>query len=351
MKARICLILLSLMVILPVSGCGRSAQKPEPEPTFAEAPSPARFTTQRRRNPQTGRIETVRVPVRTEADDEQPYEPDAEAAQPAVRRAAAARARATAEPKPDAPKENHFKLDWQEPCSVQKAYSAACWIFETLGLTDGATQLDRQTIYNPQTGQSETRLVPEQGSDWRWDELSAELKGESTTGMEFEVDFLFLPPESSKITITAAGTTHPEDILKEQAGYLRDRISETIQQEPEKEALPYPETVIFNHPVGAVFDAIYQWAENQGFERGSSGQDKYYKSINCEAGSGIRFRFTLRLIGPDKTKLDITISNYKGKDEFPMILKSLKEALVGLKDAQAYTESDMPAGEDVITVP
>lgn len=85
METRKCFVLLMVMAILPLWGCQKSATARDEQWTSnagskaAVAPTaekvlpgaqdgetekpPACYTTQRRRNPQTGRIETVRVPV------------------------------------------------------------------------------------------------------------------------------------------------------------------------------------------------------------------------------------------------------------------------------------------------
>ena len=142
------------------------------------------------------------------------------------------------------------------------------------------------------------------------------------------------------IAITATSANQPNEVLEQQVSYLKQKIGEAIEQEPPQTAgevqLPYPESMVFNCPVDEVYNALYQWADKQGFDRNSSGgRDRYYRTVTCETASDIRFLFTLRLIDANKTKMQIVINNYEDKDEFPMILKGLEDALNGLKESNA----------------
>jgi hypothetical protein len=379
MKTRNGLILLSLMVLIAMPGCQRSVatgddaavgtegvssaaepaqrmvrvRNPEtgrietrPVPAKVDlsketaveeavpAASSARYTTQRIRDPKTGRIETRQVPVETTAKTDNPCEKEA-AAPPKPDKPDVAT-------KPKPPKPDEFAVRWEEDCPVQKAFEASAWVLEDLGLAQDLTSYTTQRVRDPRTGRIQVRQVTSGNRSARRDGLSAYLEGHATADIKFAISILLTPPESSVMTITATSATQPEAVLEQQSLHLKEKISEAIAAEPEEpEAVPYPETMLLERPVQPAVDAIYRWAEGQGFEHDSrGGRDQYYRMVTCETGSGIRFEFTLRLVEPERTRLDIEASNYEGKDEFGMIVRGLMETLesINAQPPQAATE-------------
>lgn len=370
MKTRNVLVLLLLMVLITLSGCQRSVamgddaaaetkaisppappaqrtvrvRNPETgrieirqvpakadmakeaatvEEAMPDTPS-ARYTTQRIRDPRTGRIETRRVPVETTAETDNPCEEET-AAPPKPDKPEAA-----SKPKP--PQLQEFTIRWDEACPVQQAFEAAAWVLEDLGLAQGLIDYTTQRVHNPRTGRIETRQVMSGNRSARRDKLSAYVEGQATADIKFAISILLTPPESSVMTLTATSQTQPEAVLEQQSLYLKEKISEAIAAEPaepaDPPAVPYPQTMLLERAVPAVTDTLMVWADRQGFQRGSRGErDQYYRVVTCETGSGIRFEFTLRLVEPERTRLDIEASNYEGKEEFGMILRGLMETL------------------------
>lgn len=390
MKTRICLFLLSLTFILAGSGCQRSAAKaddqtaassqqaekseptqyrtarfihpltgrvdtkriPVEADTDSDPAEPAtRYTTQRLRNPETGRIETRRVPVSPDGVESQPCEPEADAAaesaQPATRyttqrvrnpqtgeittkrvpvkdKPAAAPPAPTEKPKTEssvpASKQDHeFHISWQESCSVQRAFEATNeLLYGTLGL--------KKVAYKGSSGLQEPVV----------DSLSAILKARSTT-IFFDVTISLLTSDTCTLTIQANSNSQPEHVLKTHSLFLKEKISEAIHKQPdEPEALPYPQVMILDNSIPQVHGTINEWARGANFDvEGSGNYDQFYGRLTCNTESRIRFNFQMRLVDPQKTKLQINIDNFEGKDEFPMILKSLEDAVKGLNEDNA----------------
>lgn len=357
MKTRICLVLLSLMGILAVSGCQRPTEESSQQyrtvrfihPVTGRVdtmripvddnkkPDPAGpatgYTTQRVRNPETGRIEIKQVPVSADTAEPKPCQPKADAANEESETAEKQTAGK------EEPEKQSYTIRWDEHCSVERAFDGCEQAVKDLGLTT-SNRYTTQRVQNPQTGQIETKRVPVDGGTARQDGLSGMLETQTTAGIRFQISILLSPPESAMIAITATSANQPNEVLEQQATYLKQKIGEAIQQEPPQTAdeiqLPYPESMVFDCPIDQVYNALYQWADKQGFDRNSSGgRDRYYRTVTCETASDIRFSFTLRLIDANKTKMQIVIKNFDGKDEFPMILKTLEEAVKGLNEDNA----------------
>ncbi|MHC5154733.1 MAG: hypothetical protein ACYSO4_00855 [Planctomycetota bacterium] len=296
MKTRICLILTVLMFALTLSGCQRAAAKTEEQPAVI-----AEETTQPK------------------------------SAKPT--------------PRKTKPQQNRAKLSWTEPCSVEQAASAAKQTMEDLGLGGQATTKTRTVrTREPKTGKTVTKRVPVStgsGSDsgriyFKSDGLSAYVNAKSVTGIEYRINILLMPPESCRIAITATGP-NPSDILKEHSTFIKQKISEAIQNPPAEaeevtETLPYPETMVFDRTVSQVYNVIYNWSRQEKLDhsRGNS-NDKYYRDARVNCASRIEFTFQMRLIDDNKTKLEIKASGYEGKDEFDLILKTLTESMEALK--------------------
>jgi hypothetical protein len=93
--------------------------------------------------------------------------------------------------------------------------------------------------------------------------------------------------------------------------------------------------MVFDRAVEDIYDAINNWASKGQFRHnGRDRSDRYHKASEVECGSGIRFYFTMRLVNDNKTKLEIKVSGYEGKDEFDFILRGLMESLEVLKTDQ-----------------
>ena len=113
----------------------------------------------------------------------------------------------------------------------------------------------------------------------------------------------------------------------------------------------YPENVVLNQSVERVGDAIHDWIEEMDLDMRFDRGDLFSRHIQCRTASDIWLTFMVRQIAPNKSKLTITSAREEGKEEFPMIMKSLKEALAGLKDTQTDTGQEAADGEDVFIVP
>jgi predicted transcriptional regulator len=250
-------------------------------------------------------------------------------------------------PRRPAPSQNVHKMSWEEKCSVEQAFSAS---MQTLGKLELATDLDRTRnirVRNPRTGRIGNTQVST-NRDARSDGLSATLKGRSTANVDFHITILLMPPESCRILIMATSPNQPEDVLEQHSHFLKQKISEAIQNpeaEVANEPVPYPQTMVFERSVDQVYSAIrHGWAEKERFEFDGDGRDRYYKVIDCTCGSNIKLKFTMHLIDTNKTKLEIEASNYEEKEEFNMIIQRLTDTLQTLKEEQAdsqqgYTET------------
>ncbi len=275
-----------------------------------------------------------------------------------------------------APPQNVCKTTWEENCSVKQASAATRRALEDLGLGGPDVPKTRTvrtrdpktgktvtkqvpivpktrtvTTLDPKTGRRTTKLVPINtgtGSvSLKSDGLSAIVKAKSVTGIEYDINILLLPPKSCRISMVATGP-NPPDILKKHSFFIKQKISEAIQN-PELQAVaepvPYPKTVILEHEVVKVYEILDGWAKNMEFDCQSHRGDVSYKAFSFSTGSRINFTFKMRLIDTNKTKLQIDIQNYKGKEEFPMILKSLEDILSGLKEDKNTSKGITPATE------
>lgn len=308
MKSRICLVLLSLTLMLPLCGCQESTAK-----TDSQSIPAAKETSQKKSKKST---------------------------------------------KPAQPK-NVSKLSWSENCFVEDATIAAAWVLEELNLGSSRSSGTRTVrTQDPKTGRIVTKQVPvTRGGTGpvhtRNDRLSGIVSAKSTAKTEYVINVSLIPPESCRIEIVATGP-NPTDILKKHNKYIKGKISEAIEnpvqeQDVTAEPLPYPETMIFERTVNDVYRVIYNWARAEKFDQDSGrGDDKYYRYIECKSDSKIRFIFRIRLIDENKTKLEMKVTDYEDKDEFNVILKSLLEALQELKEDQlepktatTYTETKL----------
>ncbi|MHC5082927.1 MAG: hypothetical protein ACYTET_03180 [Planctomycetota bacterium] len=249
--------------------------------------------------------------------------------------------------KPSSAPRNETELSWQQDGSVRQAFNASRIVLEDLGLAHDLSNMQNVSTRDPKTGRMIRRTVPA-NRQAQSDGLSAVLKGKSTAGIDFDLNILFVSPQTSQITIKAISSNQPKEILKEHSEFLKQQITETIERKPTEsqdkaDSTPYPKTMTFNRTANQVSKAIYDWANRERFERDSQGQDRFYKFIHCQCGSGIGLNFTIRLIDTNKARLEIEALNYEGKDEFKTILQGLQEVLEELKTGQtnqqvAYTE-------------
>lgn len=303
MKSRILLVLLSLTLTLSLFGCQESSAKTETQPVAIEEN------------------------LKEQSKQKQP-----------------------------APPRNVSTLNWEEPCSVELATSAAKRAFGELGLSDSSKPQKTRTVRtrDPKTGRMLTKQVPIATGNSVYsisDELSGVVKGKSVAGTEFIVHVSLIPPESCHVEIIATGPNPPE-ILKKHTAYIQKKISEAIknpvqEEEVTGEPLPYPETMVFNRPVNEIYKVVYNWGRTEKFHQsGGNSDDKYYQYVEYTSESNIRFIFQIRLVDENRTKLKLKVSGYEEKDEFNMILKSLMDALQELKGdrpeskaATTYTET------------
>ena len=286
MKTRICLILAALMITLSMVGCQRSAAKTDG---------------------QTAVVEEVPKP----------------------------------QPTKTAPPQNTVKLSWVQPCSVEQAASAAKQALEDLGLAGpGETKTRTVTTRDPKTGRTISRQVPVSDSGSvavKSDGLSAFVKAKSVAGVDYLMTILLMPPESCDISIVATDP-NPTDILSEHGKFIKDKISEGIQQQLDvPNSIPYLKTMIVNSTISEVFKSVNGWRESNHFTRfttkNSPGSgDSFYQTLSCRTASGIRVEFLMHLIDTNKTKLQIDIQNYEEKEDFPMILRSLEGLLKELEE-------------------
>ena len=116
-----------------------------------------------------------------------------------------------------------------------------------------------------------------------------------------------------------------------------------------KEQMPCPETLVLNRSVDDVSGALGAWIKNMGFSPEQSYGDSFYRYVGCRTGSGIRLKFWMKLIDADKTKLQIRITDYERREDFPMILKSLEGVLAGLGADQSVAGE--AAAADVFIAP
>lgn len=333
MKMCNCLVLLSVMMIFVLSGCQRSVATTADAAVETEAVSSAAVPAQmtmRVRNSETGRIETRPIPVKADPakmtapmEDAVPGAPSARYTTQRIRNPETGRIEIRQVPVPDPPRPDRraarYELSWPIDCSVQAAFAPVrSLIYDRLGL---------DMLDNPQ---GEGKLKPEV------DYMSAVLKARSAVGVVFEVTLLADSPDACTATITTISQTQPKDFLKTHTEFLKEQINQTLSQ-PSDETPPalYPKTMVFDQPIDVVAGKIRAWGQQQGFRGSTSGSDQYYRHLSYRSSSNIEFGFSMRLIETNKTKLNIYISNYDGKDEFPMILKSLQETLDQLEEAAA----------------
>lgn len=232
-----------------------------------------------------------------------------------------------------------YKVSWEEKCLVEQAFDAGAMVLEDLGLAGNrkSRQVRRR---DPRTGRMVLKREYDSSQYGRNDGFSAFLRTNTTAGIEFQINILLLPPETSAITVIATSRDQSKEVLKRQSEYLKQKINEMIQQGPaQEESTPYPEMMVFDRTVDEVYDVIYhRWMEREGFNHQNSGGDKYYKTIECKCASEIYFRFEMRMIDTNKTKLEIRVSHYEGKEEFGMILKSLLDILQSIEIEKPVTE-------------
>ncbi|MHC4553583.1 MAG: hypothetical protein ACYSUT_12595, partial [Planctomycetota bacterium] len=95
---------------------------------------------------------------------------------------------------------------------------------------------------------------------------------------------------------------------------------------------------LLGHSIGDVADTLRVWADENNLKLSSDRNDVFYARCYFYTSSGIRFSFTMRLVDSDQTRLEISADRYEGKDEFPVVLKSLEEALAELEKPAGAVE-------------
>lgn len=245
---------------------------------------------------------------------------------------------------------NEYKVSWNEECEVEQAFAAASKVLEDLGLRLSPDRTRTVPVRDPRTGRTIAQTVPVSDRYGATDALSAFLETTTTGQIKLEIRMLFMPPDSSEIAITATSASQPEHVLKKQSDYLKQRISEKIQQPMlSEEPVPYPQTMTFDSSPDAVHGILIQWADRKGFRRETSSEsDRYYKTLLCSSASVIRFQFTMRLVDENETRLEIKIDNYQGKGEFKMILRELLESLESVETQPNTAQEPVPYPEELI---
>lgn len=159
---------------------------------------------------------------------------------------------------------------------------------------------------------------------------------ETGSGIRFEFTLRLVEPERTRLDIEASNYEG-----KDEFGMILRGLMETLENmnAPEPQAAaqqkPYPEMLMLNHSVDHVAGVLGAWMQNMGFITEQRQGDSFSRSIGCRTGSGVRLRFSLKLLDTETTRLHINISDYERKEEFPMILKSLQETLDQLEEAAA----------------
>lgn len=228
-----------------------------------------------------------------------------------------------------------YKVSWVESCSVQQANTASLQVLKVLRLDAGTSRTRTVETHNPETGKRVTRQVPIHREP-EMDSLSGVVETQSASGIEFRIEMLlqYSNPEITQISIIATSSDHSTNELRDQSRILQQKISEGIQNPSLKavgKSIPYPETVMVACDVETLYDILYNWAGNMGFDLQSMRGDTFYKGFTFRTGSGVGFKLVMRNIESNKTKLEIGIEDHQDKEEFPMILKSFHETLQSIK--------------------
>ena len=226
--------------------------------------------------------------------------------------------------------------------SVEQANAASWQVLNDLGLGINTRKTRTVTTRNPKTGRTISKQVP-LDSYSKSDGLSAVLETKTALGITFRIEMLLKlsSPERTQIIIRAVGSIQHRDILCQQCEIIQNKINKAIQHpKPEEMAKPalYPKTIIIEHEVSDVYEILYEWSRKMEFDCQAPRGDVFYKTLSVNTGSGIDFRLVMRSIGSNKTKLEIDAGSYEGKEEFPMILKSLEDALAGLEEDKNVCE-------------
>ena len=244
----------------------------------------------------------------------------------------------SSQPKPSKPTQpqNECEMSWEVIGSVEQANAASWQVLNDLGLGINTRKTRTVTTRDPKTGRTISKQVP-LDSYSKSDGLSAVLETKTALGVTFRIEMLLKlsSPQTTQIIIRAVGSNQPRDILCQQCKILQNKINKAIQhpkQEEKAKPAPYPKTIILEHEVSEVYEILYEWSKNMEFDCQSPRGDVFYKALSVNTGSGIDLRLVMRSVDSNKTKLEMDVHDYEGKEEFSMILKSLEDALAGLEE-------------------
>lgn len=146
-----------------------------------------------------------------------------------------------------------------------------------------------------------------------------------------EIQFIFtlrlIDANKTRLEIDASNYAE-KDEFKVILQSLTKALEELKQDTPPAAATaPYPAVLILDGTVSQVSSALEEWTGQMQFDREQSYGDSLYRYVGCRTGSKIRISFIIRQTDDHTTRLDTTITNYEGKEEFPMILESLQKLL------------------------
>lgn len=162
---------------------------------------------------------------------------------------------------------------------------------------------------------------------------------ECASGIKFSFSMRLIDDNKTKLDIKASGYEG-----KDEFDLILQGLMETLQElktdQPVSKTTAYTETKTLNHPISAVYEMLMSWAKENGFSIGrNAGGDAFYKYFSFNTAAGIGFDFRMYMIGENETKLGMTVTNQQDREEFPMILKSLRETIEALNKTETPTDT------------
>lgn len=185
-------------------------------------------------------------------------------------------------------------------------------------------------------------LIYQWGKKWNFNQKDA--GGDSFTykylsyiaGSDIRFDFKFrmIDSQKTKLELEVNNTDG-----KDEYAVIRRSLNDAIKGGPSVTTASYADTKLLEKTIFELTKALEDWAQANRLSWKEGKRDVFYSSGYCYTSSGIYLSFTMRRIDANQTRLEITASKYEGKDEFPMVLKSLEAALAELEKPAEVVEA------------
>jgi len=170
------------------------------------------------------------------------------------------------------------------------------------------------------------------------DQYYRSLSCTSASGIQFQFFIRLIESNKTKLEMNVSDYQNKEEFAVILQGLTEALENSNDSPSAAEEPVPYPESVIINSRIDPIATSIEDWIGRMGFGEKKMYGDQFVRTMTCKTASSIRFTFKMNLIDTNQTKLQIWIRDYDHREEFPMILQSLKELLEKLNNSATQSQ-------------